>query len=522
MSDLGAGTGIVEGIGNALGMLGDRLDQNRIQQAKQRDLLANHLEDQAREIGDNIMRVGGFEAPEAAPLVAQLKQVTERHNALFPPHESGKLIQRLQKFIGHNPAPPQQDARATLTPEDVLARARRPEFKDTRAGQIAQAKTNIDIGGMNADAAEAIKQKNNDATIEWAKKHGIDEDQIKDLQAVLAGIPATLLKPPAEKSGQWKVVSGNLANGDAFSYKISGNSGKITDLYGNEVPKGYLDGFKEAPKGTPKPKQAWSRDADGRYVSVMLDANNQKIKGTENYDVIPPASIVGRVTTGQYHWVDEDGNVHSTEETRTSRPMEQGGGAAPPQSAPSVPPAGTPAVGSAPASNQPSAAPKPAPAAGIPKTPAEARSVILGNKGTPAITDARKNLDTAKGLMTKAQDAWDHHSATNDKTLVISLIRDAAGRFNKSEYDALISKAGFGNTLEAYANSITTGELPIDIRRQLVDAARNNLAGAQSTYDAAKKPANQMTTGGAAGGGPIEELEFGPDGKLRPKTPAKK
>src|SRR6267154_2493767 len=53
---------------------------------------------------------------------------------------------------------------------------------------------------------------------------------------------------------------------------------------------------------------------------MQLDANNHFKPGTENYDQAPPASITGRISTGQFHFVDEKGQVHEVQETRTSMP----------------------------------------------------------------------------------------------------------------------------------------------------------------------------------------------------------
>lgn len=513
MADIGGGTGIVEGIGNVLGMLGDRIGQNNQQQQRQRDLLADHLESQAKEVGDNIMRAGGFDSPDAQPMVQSLGKITERYNALFPPHETPKLIGRLQKFIGHTPAEAKPDARAGMSVEGVMARARRPEFKDTPAGQRQQAEVTRGIAGENAVEANRLGHRIDEADIQHAIQSGLPPEQIDQLKAIKEGVPPTLLRAPAEKSGQWKQVIGKL-NGQDYSYWHSESNNENTDIYGRPLDPEKLAGFVPTAKSATKNKQGWIRE-NGKFVSVMLDANNQKIPGTENYDSVPPASLTGRITTGDYHWVDEDGNVHSTEETRTSRPIAQGGGGGaasasqtPPTAQPPLPAGNAPAPGAAAippsgaakppqaAAKPPQGAAKPPSGATIPATPKEARDRVYGQKGTPAQTDARKNLDVAEGLLTKANDAWDHPSATKDKMLVISIIRDAAGRFNISEFDKLIQGAGLGNTLQQYANNVTSGELPKGLRKQLVDAARNNQMGAKSSYEASRRPAAGVTSGG--------------------------
>lgn len=67
-----------------------------------------------------------------------------------------------------------------------------------------------------------------------------------------------------------------------------------------------------APASMLKPKQAWSKDADGRLFSVNLDPKtNQVIPGTENYDLAPPNSIQPTtIKTGEFSFTDEHGVLH--------------------------------------------------------------------------------------------------------------------------------------------------------------------------------------------------------------------
>jgi hypothetical protein len=48
-----------------------------------------------------------------------------------------------------------------------------------------------------------------------------------------------------------------------------------------------------------------------------------------------------------------------------------------------------------------------------------------------------------------------------------------------------VIKSGWGNTLQQWANNPTTGALPPDIVRQLVDGAHENLIAAQESLKAA-------------------------------------
>lgn len=500
----GAAEGIWTGIGEGLGGMADRITSNRQKESALRDSQADKLSEQIRSIADNIAKVGGKDKPEAAPLVQQLEATVKQHNDLYPDHETPALIQRLQKLTLHKPGQPRPDPRAGMSAEAEMAAS--PKIADqttTDAWKLHQNDLQGQMAKTNADVQQQITQKTNDATLKWAKEHGIGEDQILDLLAIHAGIPAALLKPPAEHSGQFTTIHGKLADGTPFSYQRSGFDGHVVDMAGNKFDSSVLAGFQVDPATAVKNKQAWILK-DGKPLSVMLDANNHPIPGTENPDAVPPAEMFGRITTGQFHWVDQDGNVHEEQETHTSTPMRPGGTS----SAPSVPsPGSTPGA---------VAAPRPA-ATGvaIPKTPAEAHAVvpppagrILGNKGTPALTAAKKEYDTAVKMSSIADDALRVPSATKDKMLAIQLVHNAAGRFNMAEFDTITKKAGLGNSFEGWMNSLTTGELPVAIRKQLVDIAKTNLNAAHAGLQAAQEP-----VGGAgaapAGGSHSDPLALG-------------
>lgn len=86
-----------------------------------------------------------------------------------------------------------------------------------------------------------------------------------------------------------------------------------------------------APASVLKPKQAWSKDANGRLFSVNLDPKtNQAIPGTENYDLAPPNNIQPTtVKTGEFTFTDDDGKVWRVPTTSvTTHGSGSGGGSA--------------------------------------------------------------------------------------------------------------------------------------------------------------------------------------------------
>lgn len=78
--------------------------------------------------------------------------------------------------------------------------------------------------------------------------------------------------------------------------------------------------------------------------------------------------------------------------------------------------------------------------------------------------------------------------AINQKRLAVALERTSAGRFTVQALDYII-KAGWGNTIEQWANNPTTGALPADVMRQLIDGAHQNLKATKDAVDAVRAPA---------------------------------
>lgn len=217
---------------------------------------------------------------------------------------------------------------------------------------------------------------------------------------------------------------------------------------------------RSASNRAPKERFAWKKDPKtGKISSVKLDANNQPIAGTENSDIQPPAGMTGRISTGYYHYVDDKGDVHAIEETRTSGPMSGG--------APSIKTPGDAKTRAA------SVAPK--------------GDKVYGHKDTPVQAKARKDVTDATKLDSIAKQVEQNpNDAVNQKRLAVALERQAAGRFTTQALDYII-KAGWGNTIEQWMNHPSTGALPKEVMRQLIDGAHQNLKGAQDALDSTLK-----------------------------------
>jgi hypothetical protein len=102
---------------------------------------------------------------------------------------------------------------------------------------------------------------------------------------------------------------------------------------------------------------------------------------------------------------------------------------------------------------------------------------------TPEYTAAYKDFKDADGLSKLADLVVQHpDEAINQKRLAVALEKVSAGRFTTQALDYII-KAGWGNTIEQWANNPSTGALPTDVLRQLVDGAHENMESKKQVLD---------------------------------------
>lgn len=475
----GAAEGVAVGIGDGMADIGEMLHSRRMERVRTRDQQADEISEEIKAIADNIQRVGGKSSPEAAPLVAQLEETVKRHNALFPPHETPALLARLKSLTGHKPRAPKPDPRAGVTAETAMATAPRPAYNTTDQYKRHENELQGEFAVTNSGVQQKIQESQNNAIIEWGKKHGLDETQLGELTATLAGIPASIMKPQADKSGAWTTITGQLADGTPFSYQRSGFDGSIKAMNGGDLNPAILNGFKVDPKTPTKNKQAWII-REGKPLSVMLDPQNHPIPGTENPDAVPPPSLFGRITTTDFITDDGFGNIVSIPKTTTSTPMGFGGIPGQPPAAGAASPAGA-----APSSGAVVPFRSPAEARGAMQPPPAAGPTVVGSKATSSQKSAQTEYDKAMGMVALAEAAARNPSALTDKNLAISLARNASGRFSIAEYDIMIRNAGLGNSFEQWMNNIESGKLTDNIRNQLLQVARNNAEAAKAALDSA-------------------------------------
>jgi hypothetical protein len=279
----------------------------------------------------------------------------------------------------------------------------------------------------------------------------------------------------AEKSEAeaWKLVDVTMPDGSVKTVQHNEKNRAFADLAGNAIPPEQLQGARMVPKSAPKPIRAWVNKG-GKTTSVLLDpATNKPIQGSENPDILPPSSMGGRISTGYYHFVDANGNVHQVQETHTSQPLrggEQSGGGS-----------------------------------SVPKTPGEAKSrvaaiapkdTVLGHKETPVQAKAHKDyIDAVKLDSIANQVEKKPEDAVNQKRLAVALERISAGRFTTQALD-YISKAGWAASAEQFWNSIDNGTLPGTVMRQLVEGAHQNLKASKAAWDESMKGSSEAGSSG--------------------------
>ncbi len=308
---------------------------------------------------------------------------------------------------------------------------------------------------------------------------------VKRDQMQAVGVPqdeatrlATGQKDPTEN---WIPSNVKFADGREVTLQRNSKSGEWTDLAGNPVPKEALSGATIAPKAGAGGGSKFSQEVgvyEAKWGKKIKDWTPEELSYF-NQKMAYDSQHAG-MTTGTRLEKDADGNIVPVTFTNVHGPMR-----APvdPHGVPSTP-----------------AAAKQRAASVAPSGPrASAGGVTVGaplpfKAMTPAINKANVDLNEAVKLSSIADQVAQHpNDAINQKRLAVALERASAGRFTTQALDYII-KAGWGNTIEQWANSTTTGALPKDVLRQLIDGAHQQKIAAQAALDNAK--------GNHDGGGP--------------------
>jgi hypothetical protein len=397
---------------------------------------------------------------QAAQIRQQLGQVDDFIKKLYDPRfnpDTGKVYEDpLHKLAVklHLAKPPAQNVTAG---------------EQLRALRAIQEKY-LELPPAGMDTAGQHREKEQE--IEWTrselKKYNVPEDVIQGVTAAMLGG----YKPTAPKQ-QWDLMQGTVG-GKPVTWLRNKFDGSVTDLAGNPITPDEIEQF----VGKEKPETA---------SQVTMDAYENAFDPPVKWADMTPeqkafyprwkAMQSQAVTTGQHVVMvpQRDGSiVPVTVETKTEK---------------SFPSAGAPAGLRKP---------------GGEKTPGkqirDLHSILqrhghqagvvsvgdaVGGRLTSDQTAARKEYEAAVKLDSIArQVALNPNDAVNQKRLAVALERASAGRFTTQALDYII-KAGWGNTIEQWANNPSTGALPADVIRQLVDGAHQNLKASKDALNAA-------------------------------------
>jgi hypothetical protein len=336
------------------------------------------------------------------------------------------------RMTGRKPKPvvsPQQAEAARIAP--IAARGQTP---DQKASELYQTEL----------AAQAAQQ----GKLAAAKQEQEQKAQVANLATYKQMVAAA--KTPEEK----KLIDSFFGIKDAPHYQnVRMSDGTIAAV---DVNQGLPPGATLASTSAGTPPKPVFKILKGH--EVLIDPASQKVIK----DFGPTGTA--RVTTHQQAITDGNGQVHIVNLTSVSTP---GGG--------SVDVDVDPSQSEAPKGPAPRSAPKSHPAS----SGTNGSKTLDFTKGTPASNKARTDYVEASKLSSIADQVAQHpNDAINQKRLAVALERASAGRFTTQALDYII-KSGWGNTIEQWANNPTTGALPADVMRQLVDGAHQNLTAAR-------------------------------------------
>jgi hypothetical protein len=342
--------------------------------------------------------------------------------------------------------------------ENLFRRVSGKEPQQAQAPKRAAYLTGLEAQGKSLPQQQADAYKSNLQTQQDSQFSG-NERTLQWYQ----GLTPEQQKAAAEAG----VVPGASSGGSAPYKEYASPDGKQRDWF----PAGHQPASWNATGGASKPTLPQLKQIQGQ--DVLWDPTQQKV-----VKVFGPHGSA-RITNHQAIQTDADGTPHIVNLTSVSTP---GGGSVQVDA-----PEGD-AGGDEQASPAPSKQPAPRKSGGAAPHAANGDRTLPFTKGTPAFNKVQGEYAEAVKLDSIAQQvAQNPNDAINQKRLAVALERVSAGRFTTQALDYII-KAGWGNTLEQWANNPSTGALPADVMRQLVDGAHQNLKASKDAVDAIRKP----------------------------------
>lgn len=383
---------------------------------------------------------------DAAAIDAEMERARGTFHDLYHPDKNPGALQHLGGFLRqhlpHGPwGPPQAQSPQQLK-----------ESMQARLGQLDAA-----AATPNAPDNPILKKR------QQMKEAGFTDEQIKKVEGIDAGLEArpTAARPKLVKE------EGKGADGKPMTiWRNPSDPGDAVDGSGQPVPPEILAGFVANQKPAPGSTSKFAREAavyENKWHKKVEDWSPEELSYFNQKQAFD-AQHSGQSTTTKLE-KDADGNIHPVEITSTRGPI----------AAPVDPHAG-------PVSKTPGEAKKKA-AAVAPKSSVKAGEALPFKAGTPSYNKAKTEYGDAVKLDSIAKQVEQHpDDAVNQKRLAVALERISAGRFTTQALDYIV-KAGIANSIEGWMNSASTGALPKDVMRQLIEGAHQNLKAAKDRLD---------------------------------------
>ena len=209
------------------------------------------------------------------------------------------------------PAGPGQAATPNAAPNPSPAQPAAPGANKPQTGMFPNATDMGTAAGQQQVAQEKVVRQDRqtavDAARKWYEGRGQQmpegESRAMQLWALTGHFP-----PAALGRTRMHPVTVMGENGElvpALQVEEGDDTGKVIGPDGQEIVNP-----KVASKW--KPRTGWAKDAKGKFYSFAIDpATNQPIKGTEDYNALPPSQYLDHYKEGMYYFTDDSGNVHS-------------------------------------------------------------------------------------------------------------------------------------------------------------------------------------------------------------------
>ena len=404
--------------------------QNAFQNAQQRK---QELEDEKRKV---TLKTLQDDAETPQDKVAAIDAVYHKDPGVLKQHVEN-LTRKLTGKPTQPVVPPAQAQQSRLAP--IAARGVTP---DQQALKQRGAEGQQDIG--LAQQTQAAEQKRTfDLIDQYVKDPEKNQALKKDYIAKQAGVPVQrTLKEFTSPDGQqrnWFTPGEEPPGWNATQGATKAPLPKLTTVNGHRVLIDPSSGKITHDLGAASEVRTTTRE------TPITDAN-----GTVHIERLTSVSVPGM---GQVN-VDDDSAQQPSSKGPAPKKSPGGGGAAPSSKGPA------------------------------PRSQSGGGKTLDFQKATPAGNKARSDFAEATKLNSIAQQVAQHpDDAINQKRLAVALERASAGRFTVQALDYII-KSGWGNTIEQWANNPTTGALPTDVVRQLVDGASQNLKASKDAIDA--------------------------------------